>query len=321
MDFSFRAWLGDGRTRQPATVRYEPRPAITRQDAWVVLPEYCGLRPSGQRYEMYQPKADISGLPGSSARVVIETQKPVRQATLELIGVQREPDASGLPLLTSDPLAALLAQPHLWKDAPEAARAKGKEIVSRRVPMTLGQRRPAGRGDLRAAAGRNHLSRRRRGRVRVRQPRSAAPPRRDRAGRPTARRTAGGALPRLREPVGFSEEDDVAGIPILLGSKVRIGYTRGIPMGWARPMLVYRINEGEWWRLPLAEVKDDPEPRARSTSAAGCSRRAIRTTASSIHAAPSPDPEAMLGRTLGGGQLDFETAKLPGIKSGDRLEY
>src|SRR5208282_3926866 len=88
--FRFTAWIGDGRTRQPAEVTMEPRPAPLQQRAWVILPAYCGLRPDGKLYEQFMAKGDLHAFSGSSVRLAAEFNKPVVQATVELLGVSSE---------------------------------------------------------------------------------------------------------------------------------------------------------------------------------------------------------------------------------------
>src|SRR4029077_922332 len=83
------------------------RPAIVKQDAWVRLPAYSGLRPNGQPYELHQPRGDLSGLPGTTARVVVHTQKQITKGTIELLG---------------QPLVKLLRPlPGPWADTPGLA--------------------------------------------------------------------------------------------------------------------------------------------------------------------------------------------------------
>src|SRR5207248_9043709 len=85
-DFTYDAFFGDGRTKKPGRIHYVPRPVVTQQTAWAVLPEFCGIRPDGSRYEVVQSRGDILGIAGSSARVLIKTQKPVSEGYLELLG-------------------------------------------------------------------------------------------------------------------------------------------------------------------------------------------------------------------------------------------
>lgn len=82
-DFTYTAWIGDGRMRQPAEVRFVPRPEV-RETAFVQLPEFCGRTPFGTRYERPAGGGDAEGIPGSALRVQIDVQKPVENATLRL---------------------------------------------------------------------------------------------------------------------------------------------------------------------------------------------------------------------------------------------
>ena len=66
VDYAYRAWLADGRLRQPAHVHIESYPVVVEQQAWVRLPSWCGKRPDGQPFEMEQPRGDIFALPGST---------------------------------------------------------------------------------------------------------------------------------------------------------------------------------------------------------------------------------------------------------------
>jgi hypothetical protein len=99
VDFSYHAKLSDGRTRSPGHVHYVARPSVTKQVAHVILPTYLGLRPDGTPYEQAHQHGDILGMQGLSARVDIETQKPIDRAVLETYG-SPYPDLSGSNGLT-----------------------------------------------------------------------------------------------------------------------------------------------------------------------------------------------------------------------------
>src|SRR5207249_1052788 len=86
VDFTYRAYLLDGRTPNLGEVHFEPRPVVVKQDAWVILPEYVGLRPDKTPYEVEQSRGEVVGLRGLSARVTVKIQKPVKEAVLELLG-------------------------------------------------------------------------------------------------------------------------------------------------------------------------------------------------------------------------------------------
>src|SRR5579872_451886 len=50
-EFTYTAWLGDARLRREGRVRFEARPTVESQKVVVLLPEYCGLRSDGTRFE------------------------------------------------------------------------------------------------------------------------------------------------------------------------------------------------------------------------------------------------------------------------------
>jgi hypothetical protein len=85
VDFVYKAKLGDGRMHEAARIRYVPRPNVIQQDAYVILPEYVGLR-HGMRFEKAYPGGDVTCIPDTDVRVVVQTQKPVVRAVLETFG-------------------------------------------------------------------------------------------------------------------------------------------------------------------------------------------------------------------------------------------
>src|SRR5439155_18102002 len=112
INFTFKARLQDGRTRTPGAVAFEPPPQVTDLEARVVLPEYLGKRPDGQRYARPQPRGEVTeALLGSDLLIEGQFNKPVVEAWLVPIergpGV-REVDRPRLPaaLIADDGLAA-----------------------------------------------------------------------------------------------------------------------------------------------------------------------------------------------------------------------
>ena len=90
INFTHRAWVGDGRPKHPSDVKFEPRPVVTKTDAWVRLPKFLGARPDGKPYETYQAQGEITGLANSGAKVTIAVQKPISEAKLTLIARTRD---------------------------------------------------------------------------------------------------------------------------------------------------------------------------------------------------------------------------------------
>jgi hypothetical protein len=312
-DFSYRAWLDDGRTPHASEVRYAARPVVTKQEAWLVLPSYVGLRPKSKApYELEQTRGEVVGLAGSSARVRVELSKPVRDATVELLG-------STLFGLTS-------------------------EVVLRRLPLALeeGGSIAVGTFDLRPAETTYRIV------VKDEHEFENVPPPR-RGIRVIPEDPPHVAL--LREefrPVGHlgglkgpDADFEVEGMPVPQGGRIRIAYACTGPYGVGHARLRFRVvrkpanpedsarmeEKGEWLTLPLIEV-DAPKDGGPFDVRRGVFARSGEDAQVQFFAVPSPSPESVLGRTQGGGRFDFESTGVPDGKGGeidllpgDQLEY
>jgi hypothetical protein len=308
LDFEHAAKLGDGRSRRPATVHFVPRPIVTKQEAWVRLPAGCGRGPYDDeakvprtvRYELPQGQGDIIGIPGSAVRLVIRTQKPVRQATLEVLGPVRY-----------DP-----------KKADEEQEAEG---VQHTVAMALD---PSGQEaeavfDLKpGSTGYRVVVADEYGFVNVPAPRRTLrlvpeePPQ----------------VSLLKDYFGPEPDSDVEGMPVPLGKAIRIPYVANGAYGLGRAYLLYRVLKKRDSGNDPAEEEDDsskrgdgapvdealytklPLPEVLPTKAMGPfdPRRGVFQNSSErdavpFHAVPSPDPLKVLGRTLGGGRFLLDT--------------
>jgi hypothetical protein len=299
-DFTYRAWLCDGRTREAGRVHYEPRPVVTAQAAWVLLPDYCGKRPDGTPFEQQQPRGDLVALKGSSARVALRTQKPLARARVEVNGKgtrffdlplsdKRDGAEGTFPLLEGDTSYRLL----VW-DQYQFENIPAPQRSIRLVPEVPPQ---------------------------VTLLREEFPP-------------SNAATDRL-----FSEDFEVDGMPVPVGGRVRIAYYCAGAYGLGRAQLVYRVlkknAEGEdqqkkeasrWVALPLVEVAAAPDsgpflPRQGVFQTSGV------TDQVPFHSIPSPDP-MLLGRLEGGGRFDFQTKGIPDgeggtldLQPGDQIEF
>jgi hypothetical protein len=357
IDFRFGAELLDGRTKRTGRVHFEPRPAVVRQDAWLILPRYCGLRPDGTPYELPQPRGEILGLRGLSARVEATVQKPVREAVLELLGTPY-PDLS-LPTRES------------------AAQRHAVEVASSASALAqLGN--PAGSGPLEGAAG--LLAGR--GEVVLRRLKQTFAAGADRlhwtfdlhptetgyriqvldeygfANAPTPPR--GIAIVPERPPQvallrerflpakafrlkGPEEDFEVDGMPAALDAEgrpgpIRVAYTASGPFGLGRAQLRFRVlkkvegsqeeappGEEHWYTLPLIEKsKSDKGPFDLGR---GVFQDSEDDEEVPFHAATPENPE-VLPRTLGGGRFEFKTSDLLDAKgqrirlrAGDQIEF
>jgi hypothetical protein len=299
-DFDVRAWLGDGRTRRASRVVFEPRPVVTKVDAWVLLPPYCGLRPDGTPYEQVRPRGEVAAPLGSSARVRIEAQKPLARAKLELVA---------RPAPGSDSTEAVLRA----LDLALAKDARSGEAVFDLKPEESAYRIVVEdrNGFLNTTAPKRSISI-----IPDEPPRVLL----------LAERFA------VPGEAAVSDESEVEGMPIPIGSAVRVAYYAAHPYGLDRARMAWRVlkaakpgddaaapPEVPWKYLPLGEV--------RATEAAGpfdpkrgCFKNTGFRDAVEFHPMPSPDPEHVHGRTEGGGCFDFQSRPLGDLQPGDQIE-
>ena len=326
-DFTYRAWLGDGRTRLPGMVHIGSPPAIVQQRTWVQLPAYCGLRPDGQPYEEEQSRGDVAGLAGAKVRVTVTFHKAAARAKLQLFPTA-EPEDPG----------SSASQKHLDKALPV-----------REIDLALDDSRETARGafDLRPAEAEYQIV--------AEDPygfSSLNPPRRAIRVLPEDPPTVTLLPERFIEPgdEGSADDFDVTGMPVPFGGRIRIAYNCECRWGLGAAKLRYRIipapaaeaaepaakprasasaretqpgggtSDVAWDRLPLSEAKM-PAGAGEFDPMTGCFERSRLGDQVAFYPLPSPDPQHRLGRTLGGGRFDFHTRYLPGLKIGDSIEF
>jgi hypothetical protein len=324
VDFSYRARLRDGRMHKPARVRFVPRPVVIGLTAWVQLPESCGLKPDGGRYELLQPRGEVAGIPGSAARLEVRIQKQVRAAYVELL-TMRARDNKGLAA----------------ERTPTAADALD-EVMSRKIDLSMdaGLTRAEGTFDLRPEETAYRV-------VAVDEFGFVNVPAPRRSVRIIAEEPPQVNLLRDEFPPdqafllegGSPDDFEVEGMPVPVGRPIRVAYSATGPYGLGRAQLLFRVVpkkdnkdggeepvEGKWHVLKLVEVKGSaktgPFDPQRGAFARSGPRDAVQ-----FHAVPSLVPEIM-GRKIGGGRFDFQTAGLLDEKGqkvrlveGDQVEY
>jgi len=331
VSYAYRAWLRDGRTRKAAHMQIEPRPAIVKLDAWVQLPDYTGRRPNGQPYETLQARGDIAGLLGTKARLAVETQKPIDRATVELLGRPAPELLAGLPLPVIDPLSVPLAGLYAWlvpvmvlasDDVAGPGALPGAsplpEFVYRRISMKLDESKQQAEAifDLRPG---EHVYR-----IEVADHygfRNLDLPRRSIRLEPEEPPVVA-LLPERFPAAGkvSSEDDEFEGVPVLYRGKFRFAYTASSPLGLGKAQMRYRLNgEGEWWPLPLKEVRGSTKMGPFDLKHGAFVHSGFLDKVE-FHQLPSPDADRFPPGTEGGGRYDFETAGLD-LKIGDRIEF
>jgi hypothetical protein len=86
-DFTYDAWLEDGRTHQPGGIHFELTPVVQQVEAWTLLPATVGSHSDGSPFEESQKGGDIiQRFPGETARIKITVHKPIASAYLEFLG-------------------------------------------------------------------------------------------------------------------------------------------------------------------------------------------------------------------------------------------
>jgi len=298
IDFHYRGWLRDGRTRKGAEVAYVPRPVVQKIDAWVLLPKYVGLRPDGGQYEQYRVRGEIAGPLSSSARLVVSTQKKISKGRVELLG---RTGGETLP-----------------------------EAVLRSVDLAVRSDGLAAEGVIEIRAGETSY------RVLVEDEHgfgNSNPPKRGIAIVPEEPPRVVLLPERFALPGDalLTDDAEVEGMPIPMGSAIRLAYYCAHPYGVDRARLAYRvikaakaledggISDAPWKYLPLGEVKATVEAGPFDLRRGHFEKTGFRDQVE-FHPLPSPDPNHVHGRTEGGGCFDFQSKPLAGLQVGDQIE-
>ena len=168
IDFDYTARIGDGRLKSPGHVSLVPRPSIEELLAWTILPSYVG---NGERAEIDQPRGDIIGIPGSSARVKITTPRPIAKGHLEFLAPKPAPVKKDEPGDVKDPDNVEGAAAEGGR--PAVVRAAGRGEDARRAARDRGGRQDRD-GPVRSRSEGDRLSRGAGGRARLREHPAAA---------------------------------------------------------------------------------------------------------------------------------------------------
>jgi hypothetical protein len=283
--FTYKAWLGDARMRQEGQVEFEARPTVESQTARMILPAYCGLRSDGTRFEEEeQVKGEVLGLSGSSSVVTIQASKPLKKATLELLG----PSQGGAP-------EQVLSATNMTLDA-------GKQTASCR--FNLDARQTAYRILVWDQFGFANRVIPRRGIAQI----PDEPP----------------------QVALLPEDDETEGAPVIYGKRLLVGYRTNSPAGLYAARFRYRIvhdrgeSEREFQTLPLTEYNGSSDVGEFDLNRGLFAHIRDNDYQARVefHAlAERKKPGRVPDRREGGGRVIFETAKIPELKLGDRIEY
>jgi hypothetical protein len=317
------ARLADGRTLLRSEMKLVPRPVVMHNEAWLLLPEFCGTRPDGGRYEIPQPRGDVIGIPGSQVRVQFEIANPKHEGWIEFRGRDKinAPSASGEASFAEVPKGKPLKMDIKsggFRDIDDENGNKRKReffVAQKTFDLTEG------------LSGYRLIVKDEHGFENEPKPRRALrlvpedPPQ----------------VTLLRDSFAESGSFDVEGMPVPLGKKIRIPYVCFGAYGLGKAQVLYRVvkehasgkdppEEEPWVRAPLPEVQ--PNKSAGSFDLkTGVFQNTPDGAAVPFHAVPSLDPR-QLGRTQGGGRVFLATNGLIDskgqprqLKSGDKIEY
>jgi hypothetical protein len=316
---SFTARLGDGRTRTPNEFMLVARPVIEAESiqAWVQLPEFCGIRPDGQRYELAQKGGDVEGIPGSRVRVEFRVQKPITGAWVNFFP---EPGAAARLMMGVAPDAAAGTVPPMAMNL--HSDGKTAEIVF----------------DLREGFGSYQMGVvDEYGFANIPQPRRSL-------------RIVPETAPEVKLlQDSFGREGDfgvVQDLPVVLGKAIRIPYYCSSKYGLgSKVKIYYRLvkkqasgdepaEEEKWYPLTLSEkpanLKVDPYDVNKVGPFdvnMGVFQKMTWKEQVFYYAVPSSNPNERMGRTQGGGRYFLRTNGLLNhkgpitLKSGDQIEY
>jgi hypothetical protein len=313
--FTYRAWLGDGRSYLPSQVQFTPRPILTAWEAWLRLPAYLGVQSNGHAFETAQPKGDLRPIPGSSARIQVVTQTPVGEAFAELLA-PLAPEL-GVELVWPAGPAGLAFLLHAQQAQGWTPTSAGPLFTVQREPLNLNREGMAGSAVIPLptdVSAYRVLVKDRHGFTNRPIPRRAITFKADETPQVTL-------LPERFGNTGDGPDDlDLEGMPVPLGRPLRVAYRVRDDFALDSARLRYRLNEGEWQHLSLTEV---PSPKSSAVfdlnSGAFAGSGANEQTP--FHAIPQSETAQSPGRAQGGGRFDFQTRAIPGIKLGDVLEY
>lgn len=319
----YSARLADGRTRHPSEMKLAPRPVVMKNEAWVLLPEFCGLRPDGSRFEIPQPRGDVIGIPGSKVRVQFEVARRDHQAFIELLGPEKIDAKPGTEEATfaevpkGEPIKMKIRSAGFREFEDEDKIKHKDEIFLAEKIFDLAPGLTGYRLIVKDENGFENVPRPRRALRLV----PEDPPQ----------------VTLLRDSFGENGTFDVEGMPVPLGKKIRIPYVCFGAYGLGKAQVLYRLirehesgkepaEEEPWVRAPLPEVRPDASAGPFDLKT-GVFQNTPDGAAVPFHAVPSADPR-QLGRTSGGGRVLLSTnglidAKgLPRtLKSGDKIEY
>ena len=320
--FTHEARIGDGRTRKAEKVTFSPRPVITIDRVTVKTPVYVPGQP-----EVDQDKQEIRAYSGSSAKVRIHVQKPIKVAKLLLY--RRGDTESREDEIVVDSMTMKILEPETAEDGSRRYPAESDDFA-----LILSERRPKLIAYRVTVRDENDFdsSFNPRGSIKIDDP----------------------PLPyvevfegRFAMPgVSFTNEDELSGFPIPLGGSVKIEYYATSKIGLRQPLpstakwpisparLVYRINDEPnvnylvLDEIPVTQLSGEYDARGFSFFNKLYQKEVLKNRVE--FAAEGLDAQSGFTRLQGGGTFDFQTngikkkgpkGELLPLAINDRIEF
>ena len=127
-------------------------------------------------------------------------------------------------------------------------------------------------------------------------------------------------LPEHLPESGISTEEDLEGLPVVIGTQFRVAYRASSQAGIGRAEFHYRIVNKTGWRvIRLSESANQADWGAFDTKKGLFSKRPARNF--DFYPLPSTEPEKIPGRADAWGRFDFHIESLSELRIADRIEY
>jgi hypothetical protein len=318
----YSARLADGRTKAPSEMQLVPRPVITENRAWVILPAYCDTRPVKEkiRYERQQASGNVIAIPGSAVRIQFETQRPITKAWLELRGIEKIEAKAGDD---KPPPITFVDKGKVDMRVVRETRFKGDDKTDVWIAETTFDVKDGVHRYVMKCEDEHGFANVPKSPQSIDIVPEGAP-----------------LVSLLKDTFDFGDGSsfDLEGLPVVIGRPIRIPFSCEGPYGLSRARVLYRVlkkhesgnepaEEPEWTKLELQEYAPKTD-LGRFDLKRGVFEKMSFQDQVTYYFLPSPEPDKIIGRTIGGGRYHLKSGGLIDtkgnpikLKSGDQIEY
>ena len=279
-DGVIRVWAGDGRAG-PVTMTRKIRPVPVLVSARAVLPAWLGTNPKGNRYSQDLADGEAEALPGSDIEVSFEAGIPLSDCQITVFPANASAEPRQIGGTISESGTGGTVRFMLSAgDARYEIQTVSSDNLLARPPLTR-RCRPLPEDPPQVVWMAEHI--------------------------------ASGAS---KDDV----EEDLDGLPVVIGSQFRVAYRAASPAGLAGAEFQYRIvDKSDWRTIKLTETVPGAEWGTFDSSRGVFARRSLGVY--DFYPAPSADLASEPGRREAWGRFDFHIEGLKELRLGDRIEY